>query len=494
MNDKNNENLPEGWRIDPIEKLLLPFEKKRVIGQGWSPQCEKEPSQDENQWGVLKTTSIQMGEFLSEHNKRLPDKLSPRPQHEVRAGDILLTCAGPRNRCGVACLVRRTRKRLMISGKMYRFRANTDSIDPRYLEAYLQSAEAQAAIDVMKTGGNESGLNLTHGRFRELLIPVAPLEQQNRIVAEIEKQLSRLDEAVANLKRVKANLKRYKAAVLKAAVEGKLAEERRKQHPDVEPASKLLERILAERRQKWEEAELAKMKAKGKIPKDDKWKEKYKAPFEPDNAELPKLPEGWCWVTNDTISFVTKLAGFEYTKFVKYDDAGNLAVLKAENAGKDGFKRTEFSKVKSKTVSQLTRSQIIPGDLLMVFVGAGTGNVARVPDDQPYFLGPNIGMIRVESQFVLPEYLELFLRSPLGNSLALGFAKAVAQPSLSMGSIRKIPLAVPPLNEQKIVVAELERLLSNIDETGLVAEANLKRAERLRQSILGQAFSGELSL
>jgi type I restriction enzyme S subunit len=103
-------------------------------------------------------------------------------------------------------------------------------------------------------------------------------------------------------------------------------------------------------------------------------------------------------------------------------------------------------------------------------------------------------MIRVESQFVLPEYLELFFRSPLGNSLALGFAKAVAQPSLSMGSIRKIPIVVPPLNEQKIIVAELERLLSNIDETGLVAEANLKRAERLQQSILGQAFSGELSL
>ena len=84
--------------------------------------------------------------------------------------------------------------------------------------------------------------------LKEAKIPVAPLDQQKRIVAEIEKQFSRLDEAVANLKRVKANLKRYKAAVLKAAVEGKLTEEWRKQHPDVEPADKLLERILAARR------------------------------------------------------------------------------------------------------------------------------------------------------------------------------------------------------------------------------------------------------
>ncbi len=104
------------------------------------------------------------------------------------------------------------------------------------------------------------------------MLPVPPREQQDEIVAEIEKQFSRLDEAVANLKRVKANLKRYKAAVLNAAVEGKLTEEWRKAHPDVESASKLLDRILAERRAKWEEAELAKMEAKGKAPKNDKWK------------------------------------------------------------------------------------------------------------------------------------------------------------------------------------------------------------------------------
>ena len=80
------------------------------------------------------------------------------------------------------------------------------------------------------------------------LIPVPPKDEARRIVAEIEKQFSRLDEAVANLKRVKANLKRYKAAVLKAAVEGKLTEGWRKAHPDVEPASELLKRILAEHR------------------------------------------------------------------------------------------------------------------------------------------------------------------------------------------------------------------------------------------------------
>ena len=80
----------------------------------------------------------------------------------------------------------------------------------------------------------------------------------------------------------------------------------------------------------------------------------------------------------------------------------------------------------------------------MVFVGAGTGNVARVPDDQAYFLGPNIAMIRVEQSYVSGAYLEMFLRSPVGHALTFGFIKAVAQPSLSMGTIRMIPVALPP--------------------------------------------------
>ncbi len=133
------------------------------------------------------------------------------------------------------------------------------------------------------------------GNFENYFVKHPNLPEQKRIVAEIEKQFSRLDEAVDYLKRVKSNLKRYKASVLKAAVEGKLTEEWRKANPDVESADKLLERILADRRKKWEDAELAKMKGKGKVPKDDRWKKKYKEPSQFDESLLPDLPNGWAW-------------------------------------------------------------------------------------------------------------------------------------------------------------------------------------------------------
>ncbi len=118
-------------------------------------------------------------------------------------------------------------------------------------------------------------------------IPVAPLDQQKRIVAEIEKQFSRLDEAVANLKRVKANLKRYKAAVLKAAVEGRLveteAELARREGRSYETGAQLLQRILETRRSQWQ--------GKGK----------YKEPAAPDTTDLPELPEGWVWASLDSL-------------------------------------------------------------------------------------------------------------------------------------------------------------------------------------------------
>lgn len=87
-------DLPKSWALVNIEDTLLPFENGQTLRQGWSPQCERYPAPTENDWGVLKTTAIQDGEFQSEHNKKLPSKLEPDPLLEVEQGDLLLTCAG----------------------------------------------------------------------------------------------------------------------------------------------------------------------------------------------------------------------------------------------------------------------------------------------------------------------------------------------------------------------------------------------------------------
>jgi type I restriction enzyme, S subunit len=135
---------------------------------------------------------------------------------------------------------------------------------------------------------------------------------------------------------------------------------------------------------------------------------------------------------------------------------------------------------------------LLGNELIMVFVGAGTGNVARVPSDKKYFLGPNVGMIRVESVEVNSRYVEYFLRSPFGKDLALASVKAVAQPSLSMGTIRQIPVALPTRAEQDEIVFQIEGKISEIDQLDQTITIALQQSEALRQSILKKAFSGTL--
>ncbi|MFI7279903.1 restriction endonuclease subunit S [Micromonospora chersina] len=208
------ENLPTGWSFMPIARVLRPLSNGRLVQQGWSPQCHNEPSADTSTWGVLKTTAIQAGEFLSEHNKRLPDSLAPEPLLEVSAGDLLLTAAGPRARCAVPCLVRTTRPRLMISGKMYRFRADESVVDPRFLEFFLLNPNTQSSLDAMKTGISDSGLNLTQSRFLKLNVVVPPIEEQLRIVNILEDHLSRLDAGNAELQQVVRRTASLRAAVV----------------------------------------------------------------------------------------------------------------------------------------------------------------------------------------------------------------------------------------------------------------------------------------
>lgn len=186
----------------------------KLLGQGWSPQCEKFPSRSDETWGVLKTTAIQPGKFEPEHNKELPKQLNPDPSIEVKTGDLLLTCAGPRNRCGIVCLVRETRPKLMLSGKMYRFRVNEEKILPEFLEMYLLSPKATSAIDKMKTGISDSGLNLTHSKFLKLEIPEISTDIQRKVLAQYEDIIERIRIVEQSLDFIKQKYSEYQRSYL----------------------------------------------------------------------------------------------------------------------------------------------------------------------------------------------------------------------------------------------------------------------------------------
>ena len=188
------------------------------------------------------------------------------------------------------------------------------SLDNAYLKYFLNRVEF-ASFATRLTAGDRPRVDFSH--LAEYPIPLPPLAEQRRIVAEIEKQFTRLDASVAALKRIQANLKRYRAGVLKAACEGKLvpteAELARSESRDCEPADRLLARILIERRARWEAQE--------------KRGRKYKEPVAPDTTDLPELPEGWVCATVEQL-----IVRSEYGTSVKCSyEAEGLPVLRIPN-------------------------------------------------------------------------------------------------------------------------------------------------------------------
>ncbi len=490
MSEANGQPLPNGWAVAPIEDLFWPLEDGRTLHQGWSPLCEKTPAPTDADWGVLKTTAIQAGAFLPQFNKHLSKHLSPRPQTEVKEGDLLITCAGPRVRCGVACLVRATRPRLMMSGKMYRFRVSPDHFDSRYLEGFLLTPAAQSAIDKMKTGGSDSGLNLTHDRFRPLPVPVAPLNEQRRIMDTVEEVTSDLDAGVAALERVQAKLKNYRTTVLKAAVEGALTAEWREQHPATEPASALLTRILAERRRRWEEAQLRKFKEAGKPPPKD-WKAKYQEPVAPDTTNLPALPEGWCWASPARIGDVQlgrqrapqHHTGKHMRPYLRvanvYEGRIDLRSIYEMN-----FTPAEFETFKLRAGDILLNE----GQSLEL-----VGRAAIYRDELPGACFTNT-LVRFRPEAgLLPEFALIYfmacLRSHRFRKLAR-WTTNIAHLGADRFAAMEIPL--PPLAEQEAIVEAAEEQLTVIEHLEADLAAKLKSAQGLRQSILRHAFTGQL--
>ena len=302
-------------------------------------------------------------------------------------------------------------------------------------------------------------------------------------MAEIEKQFTRLDASVAALKRVQANLKRYRASVLKAACEGKLvpteAELARADGRDYEPADRLLECILAERRAHWESQE----KRRGK----------YKEPVAPDTTDLPDLPEGWAWATADQL-----LVRSEYGISIRCSyEADGLPVLRIPNIvqGKIDLRNLKFSTRPLPTDSQRA---LQVGDVLMCRTNGSIGLIGRTAVVKTEFdvfhsFASYLLRFRFADTQDIPQWFHIFATSQLGRAfIESNAASSAGQHNVSLKLVHGMVIPIPPLPEQQRIVAEVERRLSVIQQAEAAVEANLTRADRLRQSILKQAFSGKL--
>ena len=317
----------------------------------------------------------------------------------------------------------------------------------------------------------------------EISIPVPSVHRQSEIVAEIDKQFSRLDEAVANLQRVKANLKNFKTATLSSAVEGRLviteAEIVRRNGGRIESGDQLLQHILDVRRNAW--------RSMGK----------YVGPETTTPAGLPNLPEGWTWAaigvlgrdpfnTVQTGPFGAQLHNTDFTQT-------GVPVIAVGNLTGTGFRREGLYFVDAAKAARLSRYDVWAGDLLFARSGATLGKVCVAPPDvADWRMTGHILRARLNTQLINPEVAVYALAAlPAVRKQVFGSVRGVTRPGFNTSLLESIFIPVPPFAEQHRIVAEVDRRLSIVREVEAEVDVNLKRAMALRQAVLRAQFGVE---
>ncbi len=353
-------------------------------------------------------------------------------------------------------------------------------IRPSYLALALKAFEREILHTCTKTGTTVQSLELPI--FLRFKIPIAPLSEQGRIVAESEKQFTRLDAGVAALRRTQINLKRYRAAVLKAACEGRLvpteAALARAQRsttnelPAHDSGEALLTRILTERR------------------RNRQGRGAYEEPVKPNTTELPPLPESWVWATIEQLLRNNSGLGYGILKPGREDPNG-IPMIRVMDIGDGKLASTAIVKVEAKLSEEFKRTVLERGDIMLA-VMATVGRCMVVPE---HLVGANVNRalaVIKPTRLVSSKFLELAIRSPRLQHLFQTNKIGSAQARINLSDLRTYCLPLPPLAEQTRIVAEVERRLSVVEELQTMIAARLQRATRLRQSILLRAFTGNL--
>lgn len=317
-------------------------------------------------------------------------------------------------------------------------------------------------------GANMPSLPLS--KVKEIAAPLAPLNEQKRIVDKIETLFSDLDKGEENLRTAQRLIASYRQSVLKSAVTGELTRDWREANKHrLEPGDKLLRRILQTRREQW--------KGRGK----------YEEPSAPNTAPLPKLPDEWVWTSIEQL-FNVYVGSTPSRKEAAYWN-GNIPWV---SSGEVAFCRIKDTKEKITQEGYDNSSvKLHPkGTVLLAMIGEGkTRGQAAILDIEACH-NQNAASIRVSETEIPPEYIYYLLLHNYEKNRLVG--QGGNQPALNGLKIKKFTVPLPPLEEAREIVSRVEDIFSQIAALEAWCETELTRSATLRQAILKSAFSGQL--
>lgn len=478
--------LPSGWTLATLPDL--------VGTGGLITDGDWVESKDQDESGSIRLTQLADvgdGWFRNRSQRFLrPDQAERLGCTLLRQGDVLI--ARMPDPLGRACVFPGLTQPAVTVVDVCIVRLNPNDVSPTWLTSFINSPLFRVAVAGEQRGSTRK--RISKGSLSELALPVPPTKEQERIADAVDSYLSRLDVAVATLEAAQVKLKAYRASVLKASVEGRLvpteAALARAEKRDFEPANVLLKRILSERRRRWEEAELAKLKTAGKSPRDGKWKAKYEEPKPPDTEGLPELPEGWCWVSFEQ---VTSLITSGSRGWAEYYVEEGATFIRAQDIKTDALVLEDIAHVSPPNGAEGSRTAVQRFDLLVTITGANVTKTALVEHDLgEAYVSQHVGLCRPVDSAIAP-YLHTFVVCPsAGRRYLERAAYGAGKPGLNLDNLKQMALALPPADEAPRIVDAVDQFVGEAQQMELAAARSLRRISRLRQAVLKWAFEGKL--
>lgn len=465
---KEQQELPEGWKWLAIKDL------------GISLTGNTPPTSNEENYGgqvpfikptqlVDKPVSIGL-ETLSDKGSNIA-RLLPK-------GGVLVSCIGNLGKTAIA-------KTEVAFNQQINAVIFNDLVIPEYGFYCFQTGYFRRKLEELSSATTISIVNKS--KFQSINIPIAPLDQQKQIVAKIEELFSHIDAGIEGLKKSKALLKQYRQSVLKAAVTGELTKDWRAENANkIEPASQLLQRSLKERQQRWEQQQLEQFQAKGKMPTNNKWKEKYK---EPESISISKNG----WITSSLNLFVSIDIGYAF-KSKEFTDEG-IRLLRGENIEPGALRWLKTRYWPEQRLDEYRKLLIDEGDVILAMdrpiISSGLKIAIAKKSDLPALLVQRVARIKSYKQ-CLNEFVYLVLNHETFINHCLGNQTGTQLPHISGKQIEDFQIDLPPLEEQKEIVQRVEEKLTAADRLMTELDTKLTQAQQQKQTILASAFKGML--
>ena len=291
--------------------------------------------------------------------------------------------------------------------------------------------------------------------MKRIFIPLPPKSIQQHIASYLDKKCSKIEETIQNQQQVIEKLKTYKQSLITESVTGKI--------------------------------KIQNGKVCGKY-------ENYK---DSGVEWIGKIPSEWEVGKTGMFTYVTKLAGFEFTDIMmdKISENGDVPIVRAQNVRMFKFNKEIINEyIDLSTSNTLNRCCLDKKCLLITFIGAGIGDICIFDESIRYHLAPNVAKIEIRNftkTKLCEEFLMYYIGSEPGKREIANISKVAAQPSLSMETIRKIKLCIPPFEEQKLIVDYLYPKCLSIDKTIEQKQELIVKLTEYKKSLIYECVTGK---